>query len=94
MTDTTALPYRLRLPGPTAVPERVRQALGIALFPRAALSDTVTVMRVPEGLEGGAITRHLYQRYRTVIAGSRTHLSGKLIRIVSTLAGFKAMGAA
>lgn len=56
-------------------------ALGVALFPREAVSDTVTVMRVPEGLEGGAITRHLYQRYRTVIAGSRTHLSGKLIRI-------------
>jgi aspartate aminotransferase-like enzyme len=56
-------------------------ALGLGLFPREALSDTVTVMRVPEGLEGGAITRHLYQRYRTIIAGSRTHLSGKLIRI-------------
>jgi aspartate aminotransferase-like enzyme len=56
-------------------------ALDIALFPQEAISDTVTVMRVPAGLDGGAITRHLYQRYRTVIAGSRTHLSGKLIRI-------------
>lgn len=56
-------------------------ALDVALFPQEAISDTVTVMRVPAGLEGGAITRHLYERYRTVIAGSRTHLSGKLIRI-------------
>ena len=56
-------------------------ALGLGLFPREALSDTVTVINVPAGLEGGAITRHLHARYRTVIAGSRTHLSGKLIRI-------------
>ena len=56
-------------------------ALGLTLFPREAVSDAVTVMNVPAGLEGGAITRHLYERYRTVIAGSRTHLSGKLIRI-------------
>ncbi|HUA56914.1 MAG TPA: alanine--glyoxylate aminotransferase family protein [Candidatus Sulfotelmatobacter sp.] len=56
-------------------------AFGLTLFPREAISDTVTVMNVPAGLEGGAITRHLYERYRTVIAGSRTHLSGKLIRI-------------
>jgi aspartate aminotransferase-like enzyme len=56
-------------------------ALGLSLFPQEALSDTVTVMNVPEGLDGGAITRHLYARYNTVIAGSRTRLSGKLIRI-------------
>jgi aspartate aminotransferase-like enzyme len=56
-------------------------ALGLSLFPREALSDTVTVINVPAGLEGGAITRHLHARYRTAIAGSRTHLSGRLIRI-------------
>ncbi|MBI3513912.1 MAG: alanine--glyoxylate aminotransferase family protein [Proteobacteria bacterium] len=56
-------------------------ALGLRLFPREALSDTVTVMHVPDGLDGGAITRHMHQRYRTVIAGSRTHLTGKIIRI-------------
>ena len=56
-------------------------ALGLALFPREALSDTVTVMRVPEGLDGNAMIRRLHEDYRTVIAGSRTHLSGKLIRI-------------
>jgi aspartate aminotransferase-like enzyme len=56
-------------------------ALGLSLFPQEALSDTVTVIHVPAGLDGGAITRHLHARYRTAIAGSRTHLSGKLIRI-------------
>jgi aspartate aminotransferase-like enzyme len=56
-------------------------ALDLALFPREALSDTVTVLRAPEGLDGNAVIRRLYEGYRTVVAGSRTHLSGKLIRI-------------
>ena len=56
-------------------------ALDLAPFPREASSDTVTVMRMPEGLDGNAMIRRLYEGYRTVIAGSRTSLSGKLIRI-------------
>jgi aspartate aminotransferase-like enzyme len=55
-------------------------ALDLALFPREALSDTVTAIRVPERIDGEAIIRRLYEGYRTVIAGSRTHLSGKLIK--------------
>lgn len=56
-------------------------ALGLPLFPeRAAASDTVTVLHVPEGLEGGAIVRHMYEHYGTVIAGSRTRLAGRVIR--------------
>jgi aspartate aminotransferase-like enzyme len=58
------------------------QALGFPLFTKAPLvSDTVTVFDVPAGLDGGAIVRHLYERYGTVIAGARNRLAGKVIRI-------------
>jgi aspartate aminotransferase-like enzyme len=58
------------------------EALGLPIFPRAPLlSPTVTVGVVPEGLEGGAIVRHMHALYRTVIAGQRTKLSGRVIRI-------------
>jgi aspartate aminotransferase-like enzyme len=57
------------------------KALGLTLFPRSPLvSDTVTVFDVPAGVEGGAIVRHLYERYGTVIAGARNRLAGKVIR--------------
>jgi aspartate aminotransferase-like enzyme len=56
-------------------------ALGLADFcsdgPR---SNTVVVFEVPDGLEGGAIVRQLYQVHRTVIAGARNRLSGRVIR--------------
>jgi aspartate aminotransferase-like enzyme len=57
------------------------KALGLTLFPRSPLvSDTVTVFDVPDGVEGSAIVRHLYERYGTVIAGARNRLAGKVIR--------------
>jgi aspartate aminotransferase-like enzyme len=44
-------------------------------------SGTVVVFDVPAPLDGAAIVRELYQRHRTVIAGARNRLSGKVIRI-------------
>jgi aspartate aminotransferase-like enzyme len=56
-------------------------AIGLANFTRSpSLSDTVSVFAVPPGLEGGAIVRHLYEKHRTVIAGARNRLAGKVIR--------------
>ena len=56
-------------------------AIGLENFPRSAsLSNTVSVFTVPPGLEGGAIVRHLYEKHRTVIAGARNRLAGKVIR--------------
>jgi aspartate aminotransferase-like enzyme len=58
------------------------EALGLPMFPTAPLlSPTVTVGVVPDGLDGGAIVRHMHARYHTVIAGQRTKLSGRVIRI-------------
>jgi aspartate aminotransferase-like enzyme len=56
-------------------------ALGLPMFPTAPIfSPTVTATRVPAGLDGAAIVRHMHARYRTVIAGQRTKLSGRVIR--------------
>jgi aspartate aminotransferase-like enzyme len=57
------------------------EALGLKAFPTArGLSPTVTVLALPDGFDGSAIVRHMYARYRTVIAGQRTRLSGRVIR--------------
>ena len=56
-------------------------ALGLASFPARDASSTVSVLRVPEDLEGGAIVRYMYERFGTVIAGARNKLSGKVIRL-------------
>jgi aspartate aminotransferase-like enzyme len=59
------------------------QALGLELYNQpGTASNTVTAMKVPPGLEGGAIVQHLRKRYRTVIAGARhPSQTGKVIRI-------------
>jgi aspartate aminotransferase-like enzyme len=57
--------------------------LGLEMYngPSVA-SNTVVAIKVPEGLEGTAIVAHLRERYRTVIAGSRSpRLHNKVIRI-------------
>lgn len=43
-------------------------------------SATLVVFDLPPTLEGPAIVRELYQRHRTVIAGARNRLAGKVIR--------------
>jgi len=57
-------------------------ALGLSPFGELdALSPTVVVLKVPEQLQGGDIVRGLYERHKTVIAGARNKLKGKVIRI-------------
>lgn len=59
------------------------QALGLQLYNQPEISSaTVVSMKVPQGMEGGAIVQHLRERYRTVIAGARhPSQTGKVIRI-------------
>ena len=40
----------------------------------------MVVFGVPDGLEGGAIVKSLYDEFRTVIAGARKRLAGKVVR--------------
>jgi len=57
-------------------------ALGLRTFGESdALSSSVVVLEVPEPLDGGQIVKRMYERHRTVIAGSRNKLSGRVIRI-------------
>jgi aspartate aminotransferase-like enzyme len=57
------------------------EALGFPSFPAGNFSATVTVGRVPDGLDGGTIVRHMYNEYRTVIVSQRTKLDNRVIRI-------------
>ena len=57
-------------------------ALGLATFPSAKrLSNTLSVFRVPEGLDGKKIVRRLADKHGTIIAGARNKLDGKVVRI-------------
>ena len=56
--------------------------LGLATFTSAErLSNTLSVFRVPEGLDGKKIVRRLADKHGTIIAGARNKLDGKVIRI-------------
>jgi aspartate aminotransferase-like enzyme len=57
-------------------------ALGFENFARAPLqSNTVAVFHTPQGLDGAQIVRRMYEKHRTVIAGARNRMAGKMIRI-------------
>ena len=57
-------------------------ALGLATFTSAnRLSNTLSVFRVPEGLDGKKIVKRLADKHGTIIAGARNKLDGKVIRI-------------
>lgn len=58
------------------------QAMGLANFTKAReQSNTVACFHVPESIDGTKLIRRLYEKHRTVIAGARNRLQGKLIRI-------------
>lgn len=58
------------------------EAMGLKLFTHGRLrSNTVVVFEVPEGISGGDVVRGLYDDYRTVVAGARNRLSGRVVRI-------------
>jgi aspartate aminotransferase-like enzyme len=57
-------------------------ALGLDPFAEPThASNTVTALRVPEGIEAKALTKALREREATVIAGGQERLEGKIIRI-------------
>jgi aspartate aminotransferase-like enzyme len=84
MIDEEGLPNVLKRHSRLAAALRAGvQALGLELYNQPNISSaTVVSMKVPPGLEGGAIVQHLRERYRTVIAGARhPSQTGKVIRI-------------
>lgn len=58
------------------------QAMGLELFADPAFaSNTVTAIRVPESVDGKALTKAMRETEGVVIAGGQEHLEGKIIRI-------------
>ena len=58
------------------------KALGLKLLASEAVaSDTVTAVRVPEGVDGKSLARVLREKRETVIAGGQGKLAGKIFRI-------------
>ncbi len=57
------------------------EALGCALFAPEAPSPAVTSVKVPQGVEGGAIVKTLRTKYGITIAGGQDHLKGKIFRV-------------
>lgn len=58
-------------------------ALGLSLCAVSPdlYSDTVTAIRLPEGVDGSEVCRIAYQRYRTSFGAGLTTLAGKVFRI-------------
>ncbi len=44
-------------------------------------SNTVTAVYLPEGIEDGALRKHIQSKYQVVLAGGRGALTGKVFRI-------------
>jgi aspartate aminotransferase-like enzyme len=56
------------------------QAMNCELFTDSP-SPAVTAVRVPQGVDGSAIVKHLRTRYGITIAGGQDHLKGKIFRV-------------
>jgi len=58
------------------------KALGLKLFADERFaSDTVTAVKVPEGVDGKALNRLCEDEYDLIIAGGQAKLAGKIFRI-------------
>ncbi len=56
------------------------KALGLELFPKANFSNSVTAVKVPEGVSDGDLRRLLKDK-SVIVAGGQAHLKGKIFRI-------------
>ena len=57
------------------------KALGLELLASESPSEAVTAVKVPPGIDGGAITKTLRDKYGVTIAGGQSQLKGKIFRI-------------
>ena len=67
------------------IAQRTREgvkALGLSLLPNERIaSNTVTAIRVPEGVNGRELTAMLRQEYDTIVGGGQGPLEGQIFRI-------------
>ena len=58
------------------------KSLGLQLFgDERYASNTVTAIKVPEGIDGKDLNKMLREEYATVVGGGQQHLAGKIFRI-------------
>ncbi len=58
------------------------EKLGLQLFPdRAFASDSVTAVRLPDGLDGKALVARVRKDYGVVLGGGQGQMTGKIFRI-------------
>jgi aspartate aminotransferase-like enzyme len=61
---------------------RCARELGLSLFAEPShASNTVTAIRVPEGVDGKALTKTLREREGVIVAGGQERLEGQIIRV-------------
>ncbi|MBU0650971.1 alanine--glyoxylate aminotransferase family protein [bacterium] len=58
------------------------KALGLELYSKTP-ADTVTAVKVPEGVDGKKITKLLSSKYGVTIAGGQSQLEGKIFRVAT-----------
>lgn len=56
-------------------------AMGLELFAPTSPSDSVTAVKVPDGIDGLGITKVLRETYGITAAGGQSRLKGKIFRI-------------
>lgn len=54
--------------------------IGLELF-SSSPTNSVTAMRVPNGVDGSAVVKNMRIKYGITIAGGQDHLKGKIVRI-------------
>ncbi|MCD5397450.1 alanine--glyoxylate aminotransferase family protein, partial [candidate division NPL-UPA2 bacterium] len=57
------------------------KALGLELFAPQAPANSVTAVKVPEGIDGVALVKNMRERQGITIAGGQAHLKGKIFRL-------------
>ncbi len=57
------------------------KALGLKLYAKESPSTALTAVEVPEGVDGGALTKLMRDKYGVTVAGGQAQLKGKIFRI-------------
>jgi aspartate aminotransferase-like enzyme len=57
------------------------KALGLELFAKSGHSESITSVKVPQGVDGGALVKKMRDEYGVVIAGGQGDMKGKVFRI-------------
>ena len=58
------------------------ESMGLSLFAdERFVSNTVTAVWVPDGVDGNELTRVLREKYDTVVGGGQAHMAGRILRI-------------